>query len=190
MLMIFGLKNDFAVEYIIKKNPFDEKGILNKTWGIFRLWIDGKNILQYKNNNSNEYEWNLIYIYDWFKKNIDSIMLEEEFPLKIKGETCLKKFENSLDFDSEDDEIFFKWFDIRQNWYFRHSLSSSCEGSFLAEVFFIKSKDSIEITWNNKNLYEDVIFFSENGFKQISIVKFKNIIMDYLNSFDKDVLLY
>lgn len=170
----FGDKNIFAIEY----------KILEYNYGKFELWIYGKPVCCFlKNETVNIYEGNLLYIVEWFKLNISNILNECEYPLPIIATSSLDFLNKSGDFDSDDMSEFDKWYELRQDWYFRHSWYCSRDGSYLADIIFRKSDDKIEIEWDNTNLYENVYFINSKGLYFIDIYLFKNVIDDFIRDF-------
>lgn len=90
ILRTFGDKNTFAIQYEFDVNPFNETSLIGETWGKFELSVRGIDICRYKRADSETtYQWNLIYIVEWFSENLKYILSEEPFPSLLKDNTHL-----------------------------------------------------------------------------------------------------
>lgn len=182
----FGDIYIFSLKYDFRKNPFNEKGLIGETWGGVEFWVKGKELCGfYKDNLERSYEWNLIYIVEWLAENLSVILVEEEFPLPVQGGTTLELLNNSLNFDSEDDDEFDEWFSKKQDWEFKHSWFSSRGGAYLPDAFFRRIGDKMEISWNNDDLYEDISFVHMRGVELIPICFFESVVKAFIHDFMK-----
>ena len=136
-----------------------------------------------KNNTVEQYTWDLSYIAEWLNNNLSNLLKEDEFPLPIKADSSIDFYQKSGDFDSDDIDEFDRWFEKRQEWYFCHSWYSNRAGSYLAEVFFRRVGNRIEIEWDNTNLYEKVRFVNPKGLYYIDVNLFKQIICEFVSDF-------
>ena len=68
-------------------------------------------------------------------------------------------------------------FEILQDWMFRHSWFSARAGSYLAEIFFRKKGDNVEISWDNSNTFKDdgVKFVFPVGKYEVGINDFQKV---------------
>jgi len=86
----FGNKGIFSIEYEFLSNPFNEDNFIGETWGIFKLTVMGNDVFQFEKENSvKAYQWNLIYIVEWFSENLKYILSKEPFPLPVEGAILL-----------------------------------------------------------------------------------------------------
>ncbi|OPX42614.1 hypothetical protein CLHUN_34340 [Ruminiclostridium hungatei] len=183
-----GDKEVFAVAYELKESPFSECGRNEPTWGVFKMWVDSKSVCTFSmNDKKREYEWDLIYIVEWLYKNKNNIFNETQFPLPIEGKNSIEFYKSSGDFDSDDDDEFNLWFEKRQDWYFRHSWYSDNGGSFLADVFFRRVKNTIEIAWDNSDLYSELNFINPKGIFYVQFELFKEVINNFIEDFMLEV---
>lgn len=184
----FGNKDVFAVAYELKESPFNESVRKNPTWGVFQMWVDNKSVCTFSMDNKiREYEWDLIFIVEWFCKNKNNILNEIEFPLLIEGNNAIELYNNSGDFDSDDDDEFDSWFEKRQDWYFKHSWYSNNGGSYLADVIFRRVQDTIEIAWDNTELYSEVKFNNPKGIYYVPFELFENVVDSFIEDFMLEV---
>lgn len=189
VLKTFGDKNIFAIQYEFVDNPFNEDSLTGETWGGLELVVHGRGVCRYKRDNIiMTYQWNLIYIVEWFSKNLMCILSDKAFPLLVEGKNSLELMDNCLLFESDNDDEFDVWFDTKQEWEFKHSWFSNRAGSFLPDVYFRRVNDEIEIAWNNKSTYtsERINFINPTGIAYIPVELFeksiKNFIYDFLDN--------
>lgn len=95
--------------------------------------------------------------------------------------------ESSSKFDSDYDAEFDSWYEKRQDWMFQHSWYSSRAGGYLADVYFLRVKDKIEISWDNTCLYHDIEFLNQMGKYYMNAAVFENIITKFINAFKIDI---
>jgi len=191
-LGIYGDKNIFAIQYEFEENPFHENGLIDETWGSFKLFVHGKDLCQYERENIvMTFQWNLLYIVEWFSENLKYILSDKPFPLPVEGKNSLELIDNCLLFDSDNDDEFDAWFDKKQEWEFQHSWFSSRGGSFLPDVFFRRVNGNIEVAWNNESTYssEGIIFIHSNGIEYISIEMFNHTVKCFIENFLDNLLL-
>jgi hypothetical protein len=182
----FGNSDKFAIHYKLITSPFKEKGILEKTWGKFELWVDGKEVCKFQRNNKvYTYEYNLIYLVEWLCNNLQYILTHESFPLPVEGSNSIELINRANEFESEDEDEIYNWFKSKQEWEFKHSWFSSRGGSFLPEVFFRRVKNQIEICWENEITYiaEGVHFINTKGVANVDYGEFKTVLIEFLKDF-------
>ncbi len=151
---------------------------------MFEFWVGGKPLCCFcVYGKMHQYKWDLSFIVNWLMENRQYIMHEMDFPLDVDAKTSIDFWNKSGEFDSEDIEEFHEWYEKRQDWYFRHSWYSYCAESYLAEIFFRRVEDLIEIEWDNTNLYEDVIFLNPKGIYYVDAFQFKKVIDEFIQEF-------
>lgn len=178
MRYIYGNKYKFAIEYETKDNNECS----------FGLWVDKKEICSFiRNGKYQQVQCNLSSLAEWFSQNMDDIIREKNFPLPIKANSSIDFYYKSAEFDSDDMDEFDRWFDIRQEWYFRHSWFINRDGSFLADVFFRAVDEKIEIEWDNMNTYEGVVFQYPKGICYVDKKDFYDTLYSFLQSCKKNL---
>ena len=190
-MKLFGCKGIFAIEYILTNSNFGEKGILGESWGQLRLWVNGNDICEYERNEEKHlYEYNLIYIIEWFHENLKYILNNDPITLPVAGQNSLEIYKNSGEYDTEDDEEFNRWFEIRQEWYSRHNWFWNGSGSFLPDVFFRKVIDNIEIAWDNKETHREsmIEFVNPYGICYIPQNEFQAVMCNFLTHIIDELL--
>lgn len=191
ILRSFGDKNTFSIQYEFGANPFNENSLIGETWGRFELFVHGVDVCQYKREDSlTTYQWNLIYIVEWFSENLKYILSDEPFPLPVEGQHSLELLDNCLLFDSDNDDEFDAWFDTKQEWEFKHSWFSNRAGSFLPDVFFRRVNGDIEIAWNNESTYssEGISFINPIGSEYVPLGIFESTIKNFIEDFLENLL--
>lgn len=185
----FGDRETFAIAYELKDNPFSEFGRNDPTWGVFQMWVDNKSVCTFSiDGKLREYEWDLNYIVEWLQQNKHNVFNETQFPLPVEGKTSIEFYKKSGEFDSDVDKEFDLWFEKRQDWYFRHSWYSNNGGSILADVFFRKVGDKIEISWDNSELYDEIKFINPKGVYYVSFDFFQEVINNFVDDFRDAVM--
>lgn len=184
----FGNKEIFAVAYELKDSPFNLSGKNEPTWGIFQMWINDKSVCTYsREDKEHEYEWDLIFIVEWLYKNKTNILNESQFPLPSEGNNALELYYNSGDFDSDNIDVFDTWYKKRQDWFFEHSWYSNNGGSYLADVLFRRVADTIEIAWDNTELYSEIKYNNPKGIYYIPVTLFQNVVESFIEDFILEV---
>lgn len=152
------------------------------------MWVYNKSVCTFSvYNKICEYEWELSFIVAWFCQNKNNILNESQFPLPTEGNNAIELYNNSWDFDPDDDDEFDSWFEKRQDWYFKHSWYSNNGGSYLADVIFRRVDDTIEIAWDNTELYSKVKFNNPKGVYYIPFELFQNTIDSFIETFMLDI---
>lgn len=182
-MAIFGNVGKFAIEYQFTPSPYEEERLLRRSWGIFKLWIMGQDVCEYVvDGKKKQYEWNLIYIVEWLCNKLEFILGYDPFPLPVQGQNVLDLIQETNNFESEEDDEFYLWYRAKSLWTFRHSWFSNRAGSMLANVYFRRIENNIEIAWNNSFFEEKQVFFTKPiGTYSISKEDYKKIIFDFLN---------
>lgn len=186
----FGNKKIFAIAYELKESPFNEPGKYEPTWGEFQMWVYNNSICTFSMNDKiREYEWDLRFIVDWFCKNKNYILEESPFPLPCEGNNAIELYNNSGDFDSDDDNEFDVWFEKRQDWHFNHSWYSDRGGSYLADVIFRRVNNTIELAWDNTILYSNIKYVNPKGVYYIPVEMFQTVVDDFIKEFMQEKLV-
>ena len=148
----FGTRNTFSIEYQLIGNPYDnEVGLQRDSWGLIYFWVNNKNIFQFKDNVPCEtYQWNLCHLVSWFSERINTIMKEAPFPLPVVGNNSIELMEKCEEFDSDNDDEYYKWHQKWYSWNERHGFSAETDGSLLPNAYFRRVIDNIEISWGQQ----------------------------------------
>lgn len=191
--MLFGNKNNFAIEYNLIEHPYgDERGLLRDSWGYLNLWLDGVDLLQlYEVTYDGEkkelnYQWNLNMIVEWLSENIHIIITPSEFPNNIQAISSIDYTQqNERLFPELDTEEFLGWHKDAHEWLISHWFISGADGSNLPNLFLRRVSESIEISWDNKGLYEnrDIFFCSQEGCELVDMDVFYKVTKDFINDF-------
>ena len=124
---------------------------IEKGRGKLKLYVDGVDILKYKINGvDKDYVGDVFAIANWLDENLKYILAEQPCPVETVGTTGIEKYNNCFCLP---DEIIERRIDEIQEWGFRRDWLVAREGSFLAEVFFCKKDNFVEISWDNRNTY-------------------------------------
>lgn len=111
------------------------------------------------------------------------ILQDDEFPLEVSGDSAAELCELSYKMDLDDIEQYEKL----QDWMFRHSWFSARAGSFLADVYFRKVKDKIEISWDNRDTFkeEGIVYIYSKGKSSVDICQFSETINSFISVYNQ-----
>ena len=117
------------------------------------VYIEGRDILQFnKNGVTYNYRWNNCEdIIQWIHENLQYILSNDDFPIEIPGDSAANKCANVYMMDFDD----IQKYERLQEWIFRHSWFSARAGSYLADIYFTRSGNKIEISWTNRNTFKE-----------------------------------
>lgn len=141
-MYLLGDKKIFAME--LSKDTFACQ---------LRLYIDGKDILQFRiQGNVYPHRWrNFNAIQEWFQNNLGYILQDDELPLEAsEGKSAVDLCEPLPKFTYDMD-----LYEKVQSWMFRHSWFTARDAAFLADVYFRRVKDKIEISWDNRETFKE-----------------------------------
>ncbi len=167
---IFGNKNVFSIKCSMYKRQQATE---------LSMYVGGKNILAYeKNGKKYTTRWNLDSIAEWLRHFIDN-MTEDPYPVQCQGHFAAEKDVYARNFDSDDEDEFDAYYDALDEWNERHRWHTACDGAILADVYFQLVGNVVEISWNNQDIEDDVVFSYLCGGKSID----KNIFYQVVNKF-------
>ena len=155
---------------------------IDKEKGTLKLCVDGVDILKYKINGvEKDYVGNVVAISDWLDENLKFILTEQPCPVETAGNSGIEKYNNCFCLP---DEIIERRIAEIQQWGFQRDWIVARGGSFLAEVFFRKVDNFIEISWDNRTTYSKygVVFNCPTGNVLIPQDIFITTIKDFLQN--------
>ena len=147
------------------------------------MLVNGNNILGYKRDDvSYTTRWNLDDIAFWLRDFLDN-MREDPYPVETEGEYAANKDIAARDFDSDDDEEFDAYYDKLDEWNLRHRWHTASSGAILADLYFQLVGDFVEISWNNEDAEDGVIFDNEIGGCRIEKEQFASAVNEFLSAY-------
>ena len=77
-------------------------------------------------------------------------------------------------------------YEVLQDWMFRHSWFSARAGSYLADIYFVKKGNMIEISWNNINTFREdgISFIFPKGRYEVDKEVFEEIMKNVCELYD------
>lgn len=173
-MFLIGEKKKFAVE--VGKDEYAYQ---------MSLYIEGKDILQFEiQGKVYPHRWrSLGDIMEWIQENLKYILGEDDFPLPIVGDSAAQLCNCVDEWDFEDCESC----ELVADWTFRHTWFSAREGAFLADVYFRKVNDNVEVSWDNTNTFkeEGVRFIYPKGRYEVDIDTFKKVMQNVCMIYNK-----
>lgn len=184
---LFGDKKDFALEY----NFYNKFASINSSLDIiveFDLYVQNKSVCEFIREGTGVYKfiWDIRDLVEWLEENLGCILTEEGFPLETTAKTGIDFANIKCPFDPFDEEDEFNfWQDEKDRWLFSHGWFSTRGGGFLADVYFRKVNEKIEISWDSlKNFDEYEIEFSNpKGLYYVNAKVFENVVTEFINKF-------
>ena len=147
------------------------------------MLVNEKNILGFKRNNqSYTTRWNLDELTFWLRDFLNN-MKEDPYPVETKGEFAANKDVSARDFDSDDEAVFEAYYEKLYDWNLRHRWHPASSGAILADLYFQLVGDYVEISWNNEDSEDGVVFDNTIGGCRIEKELFVSVINDFLNAY-------
>lgn len=166
-----GDKSTFAIEYIFCGDTHDTE--------LF-MYIDEVNILAFKRNGEIlTTRWNLDDLALWLREFVDH-MANDPYPVDCAGEYAAKKDDLAREYDTDDDDAFEAYYQSLYEWNLRHRWHTASSGAILADVYFERVDDVVEISWDNRDIDDSVSFLSEAGGARIPIEQFTYVVNTFL----------
>ena len=168
-----GDKASFAFEYTFFDSVRETE---------LSLYVSGSNLLSFEcGGRKLTTRWNLDELVLWLRDFLNN-MQEDPYPVEADGEYAAVKDINARDFDSDDDEAFDAYYDTLDAWNSRHRWHPACAGAILADLYFRQAGETVEISWNNRDAEEGVVFSSILGGTSVP----KEIFISVVDQFLKD----
>ena len=173
MSKVIGDKAVFAIEYSFMDDNTTE----------LYMYHDNKNILEFsKGENLFTTRWNLDSIASWLREFLDN-MSEDPYPVDAEGEYAAKKDITARDFDSDDESEFDAYYDKLDEWNQKHRWHYASDGAILADVYFQLVGNKVELSWNNNDLYDDVMFSTILDGCSIEKDTFVDVVEEFLRDY-------
>lgn len=151
---INGDKNIFAIEYSFCDDSHDTE---------IAMYVGGINVLAFERDGEVfTTRWNIDELALWLRKFIDE-MVEDPYPVECDGTFAAQKDDIAREYDSNNDEIFEAYYQQLYEWNLRHRWHTASSGAILADVYFQMIGDTVEVSWDNRNLEDNVTFKSLSG---------------------------
>ena len=149
------------------------------------VYVHGNDILQFeKEGIIYTYRWKECQdIIEWIQKNMKHILRDDKFPLSISAGSAAENCKLSYDLNIND----IQQYEILQDWMFRHSWFSARAGSYLADIYFVKKGNMIELSWDNTSTFQkDVIrFIFPKGNYKVDIKTFEKTMKEVCKLYRK-----
>ena len=171
---VIGDKNLFAIGYEF----FDDERVTELS-----LYIHGENILEFSSDGELfTTKWDLDELALWLREFIEN-MEDDPYPVSCDGEFAAMKDVEAREFDSDDDDEVDAYYSKLYEWDYRHRWHHASSGAVLADVYFQKSGDFVEISWNNEDADENVVFTYSLGGARIDLDMFRSTVDGFLKAY-------
>ncbi|MBQ6095286.1 MAG: hypothetical protein IJL09_07770 [Lachnospiraceae bacterium] len=147
------------------------------------MLVNGENILSFERDGQGmTTRWNLDELALWLRDFLDH-MKEDPYPVETEGEYAAIKDINAREFDTEDDEEFDAYYDKLDDWNLRHRWHPASSGAILSDLYFQLVDDNVEISWDNQDPEEGVVFRFKLGGVRIPKEKFVSEVNSFLRDY-------
>ena len=144
------------------------------------LYLNGTNILGFTSEGKHlTTRWDLDELAEWMREFIAN-MQDEPYPVQASGEYAAAKDEAAREFDTDDEEEFDRYYDLIDEWVWRHTWHHASSGAILANVYFQQIGDRVEISWNNSSCEDGVSFDCVLGVGYVEKDSFLQIMNQFL----------
>ncbi len=171
---ILGNKEKFAIEYYFHNEEHSTE---------LSLYVENKNILAFTMYGKETTTcWNLDELVQWLRDFIDN-MKEDPYPVEICEQYGAIKDDIAREKDFEDEDEFDKYYDMLDEWCFRHRWHPASAGGILADVYFQQVGEFVEISWNNKYMEDYVDYKYVIGGVCIPKEEFVSVVVGFINDY-------
>ena len=146
------------------------------------MFINGKNILGFTNDMHRTTRWNLDELAEYLREFLDT-MADDPFPVDAEGHYAAEKDAAAREFDSDDYEVFDQYYDRLDEWGWRHTWHHASAGAILEDVYFQQVGDTVEISWNNEDCEDDIVFDCKLGGASVPKDIFIQVVNDFLQAY-------
>lgn len=158
------------------------------------MWADGVNLLGFtKNNEHLTTRWAYLEDLVAWLNNFARNMTDDPFPIEAEGEFAAEKEAYArdqlpnLDDDCSDEELdeFDAQVDRFDGWSFEHTWISERGGAILSNIFFEYKAGIVELSWDNRDFGDGVVFDCEFGGTRVDAKVFKNVVLEFVGAYEQ-----
>lgn len=147
------------------------------------MYTNGKNLLEFsKNGLTLTTRWNLDDIVEWLSAFVRN-MKNDPYPIDVAGEYAAMKDISARNFDTEDDALFDEYYDKLDMWNLRHRWHPASAGAILSDIYFQYNNGTVEISWNNSENDNGVIFSESIGGICVDSKEFQEVIQQFIHDY-------
>ena len=171
---LIGDKNVFAISY-----RFFEKARETE----LEMYVDGKNILAFSRNGQQmTTRWNLDEIAEWLRSFLKGTK-QDPYPVETPGRFAAEKDIQAREYDTDHMAASDAYYDALDAWNLRHRWHTASAGAILADVYFQLVGDAVEISWNNQEADDGVVFEEQIGGAKVPKAVFVRVVDDFLKAY-------
>lgn len=150
-LKMYGEPDRFAIGYELRDDP--DQSSNPHAWGGLSIWVGGRNLTRGRLRTgmiADEAEVPLLPVAQWFLDQWDALFNESRFPMPSVHATTASSWvdERSKFLPASLDEMFAR-IDLIQEYRARHSLASALPGFRIADLYFRRFEDRLEVSWTD-----------------------------------------
>ena len=145
--------------------------------------VNGENILQFQRFGKRfTTKWNLDDAVFWLR-DFAASMKHDPYPVSARGKFAAQKDICAREFDADDAAEFDQYYDRLDQWNLRHRWHPYSNGAVMADLYFELVDDNVEISWNNLDAENDVIFLHQLGGVRIPKDQFLDAVSGFVRRY-------
>lgn len=171
---LLGDKYIFAIEYAFYDDSHDTE---------LSMYVNDVNILAFKRNGQIlTTRWDLDDLALWMREFVNH-MANDPYPVDCAGKYAAEKDDLAREFDTDDDDAFEAYYQRLYEWNQRHRWHAASNGAILADVYFERVDNNIEISWDNRDVEDGIIFLNITGGVCVPIEQFTTVVNGFLQAY-------
>lgn len=150
--------------------------------------VDEQNICLFKHIEEKRYKttrWNLDELVLYLRDLPIMLKNDSPFPFDVERECAAELDNNARFFDSDNDEELEKYYICLNDWGYNHSWHHASSGAILADVFFRRVDDDVEISWWSDQEEDEIVFKNKYGFILFPYDDFVDVINKSVYSYNE-----
>ena len=153
----------------------------------FYFYVNGKNILEYIYDSKEKWTTTgyLDDLMEYLRFTLSFIDNDEPFPYDYEANSAIELDEIARDFDTDDEEEFYKYYDKLNDWRWNHCWHHERAGAYIADVMFRKVGNNIEISWDSEHEGEHVLFTNPKGCVLVPCFEYFDTITDIISEYNQ-----
>jgi hypothetical protein len=158
------------------------------------MWANGTNLLGFIRNNGHlTTRWAYLeYLVAWLKSFVLN-MADDPFPIEAEGEFAAEKVAYARDqlpdlddgCSEEEMDEFNAQVDLFDDWSWSHTWLSERGGAILPNMYFEYKHGMVELSWNNRNAEDGVVFNCEFGGTRVDADTFRSVVLEFVDAYER-----
>lgn len=150
------------------------------------MFADGVNLLGFTKDGCH-YTTRWMYLEGlvaWLK-SFATTMKADPYPIDVEGEFAAERHARAYGLAPEDEDAFWEYIFPLHDWGYNHSWHSESGGAILANIMFEYAAGMVELSWDNRDPEEGVVFDCEFGGTRVNAKRFQTVVLDFVDAYEK-----